>query len=229
VRIHQITDLHIPDDESDERFGHVLKNVRRQFLFIEFEKPDLLVISGDLTMNDYSEASCLWIKLNLPDVPVVVIPGNHDDPAMINRIFGAWQSRIDYDDCTLIFLDTSSDRLPPSQLEFLANVRSEKQCALFIHHPPHLIGSGFMSLNQPLLNHADVARSIGDSAVNFVFCGHLHNEAHLSCKDFELFLTPSPAFQIAIDQEQFTMEEFRPSVRKIDINADGVSSELVYV
>jgi Icc protein len=229
VRIHQITDLHIPDNEADEQFGHVFENVRRQFNFVESERPDLLIVSGDLTMTDHSEDACRWIKSNLPNVPVVVIPGNHDDPAVIERVFGRWPARKDYDDCTLVFLDTSSDKLPPDQIRLLGTLPANRHCVLFIHHPPHLIGSGFMSKNQPLLNHADVSQAIADSAVDYVFCGHFHNVAYISCDGFELFLTPSPAFQIALNVEPFTMEEFRPSVRTIDILAEGVSSELAYV
>ena len=85
MRIHQITDLHVPDDDSDESFAHVRENIKRQLQFIESEQPDLLVISGDLTMKDRSEVSCRWVESNLPHVPVVVIPGNHDDPAIISN------------------------------------------------------------------------------------------------------------------------------------------------
>lgn len=229
MRIHHVTDLHVPNDGDDERFGYVRENVLRQFRFVESENPDLLVISGDLSMTDCSEEACGWIRSGLPEVPAVVIPGNHDDPALIEGIFGAWPVRRDYDDGTLIFLDSSSDELPQSQIELLAEINSERHCVLFIHHPPHLIGSGFMSKNQPLRNYAEVARSIADSRIDYVFCGHYHNQAHLSCDGFELFLTPSPAFQIALDVEEFTMEEFSPAVRTIDVGPEGVFSELVYV
>jgi Icc protein len=229
VRIHQVTDLHVPDDDCDERYAHVRRNVLRQFQFVESDKPDLLVISGDLTMNDASELGCRWLYENLPDVPVIVIPGNHDDPKLIEKIFGSWPQEQEYHDCLLMFLDTSSDYLPEDQLKVLNERSTCKPCVLFMHHPPHLIGSGFMSTNQPLQNWADVAQGISNAGIEHVFCGHYHNSARVTCEGFELYLTPSPAFQIALESEQFVMEEFQASVRIIDVTAGHVVSELVYV
>ena len=229
MKIHQITDLHVPDEMSDDRFVHVRENVLRQFRFTERELPDLLVISGDLTMEDGSEDCCQWISQNLPDVPVIVIPGNHDDPRIIEQVFGPWPTQKKYANCNLVFLDTSSDELPHDQISILGALDAKHPCLLFLHHPPHLIGSGFMSKNQPLLNHSVAADAIAVSVVDHVFCGHFHNAATVSCDGFELHLTPSPAFQIALDSESFTMEEFQPAVRTIDIESGCVSTELIYV
>ncbi len=229
MRIHQVTDLHVPEDGSDEKFAHVRENVLRQFGLVEQEKPDLLVISGDLTMVDGSEAGCLWIRDNLPDVPVIVIPGNHDDPGLIQRVFGGWPVTQQHDDCTLVFLDTSTDHLPADQMMVLDDLDSTGLNVLFLHHPPHLIGSGFMTKNQPLLNCTEAAGAITASAVEHVFCGHYHNAAQISCEGFELYLTPSPAFQIALESEPFTMEDFEPAVRIIEIESGRVTTELTYV
>ena len=46
---------------------------------------------------------------------------------------------------------------------------------------------------------------------------------------FELALTGSPAFQIALDIVGCTMEEFSRAVRSIDITRDGVQSKVVYL
>ena len=227
--IHQITDLHVPDEGSTQPFGDVKANVERQLRYIDSARPDLLVISGDLTMIDRSEEACNWIKSRLPDVPCIVIPGNHDDPAMIARIFGQWPTRADYDDCSLIFADSSPDTLPDDQFELFRVDAAGQRCVLFIHHPPHLIGSGFMTLNQPLRNYAEVAHALSESAISHVFCGHYHNAAHVQCGGFDLFLTPSPAFQIALDEPAFTAESFKPAVRTIAVSASKVKSELIEV
>ncbi|MEX0943667.1 MAG: metallophosphoesterase [Pseudomonadales bacterium] len=229
MRIHQVTDLHVPDDARDDRFSHVRENVLRQFHFVDAETPDLFVISGDLTMTDGSATGCQWIRDNLPNVPVVVIPGNHDDPLLIQQIFGAWPLQNEHAECSVVFLDTSSDRLPPDQIAALEKLNCKQPCLLFLHHPPHLIGSGFMSKNQPLLNCIDAANAISASRVGHVFCGHYHNAAHVSCEGFELYLTPSPAFQIALNSELFMMEEFQPAVRTIHVESGRVSAELAYV
>ena len=229
--IHQITDLHIPDDErvTDEQYAEVRQNVIRQLRFIDEKQPDLLVVSGDLTMNDGCESGCRWLREHLPDVPRVVIPGNHDDAGMIERLFGRWPWLDRYDDCSIIFLDTSPDLMNEEDMVRLQSVESDSICILFMHHPPHLIGDGFMSINQPLLNHAAAAEAIRGSIANHVFCGHYHNEAYVQCDGFELFLTPSPAFQIDLEVVPFTMQEFQPSVRIITVEDGQVSTELRYV
>mgnify|MGYP001324822317 CR=1 FL=1 len=227
--IHQITDLHVPDDDADPRFAHVFENVRRQLRYIESARPDLLVITGDLSMTDHSETACRWIHDRLPELPVIVIPGNHDDPAMIRQIFGAWPEQMTEASWTLVFLDSSPDELPAGQIDILAAVPETPRALLFVHHPPHLIGAGFMSINQPLRNHETAAKAIAKSSIRHVFCGHYHNVAHERCDGFELYLTPSPAFQIALEKEPFTPEEFQPAVRTIALGSTGLSTELVYV
>jgi Icc protein len=229
VKIHQVTDLHVPDDSDDEMFAYVRSHVSRQFEFVGSEKPDLLVISGDLTMSDASEIGCRWIYQNLPDVPVIVIPGNHDDPKMIKNIFGQWPQQQKNADCSLIFLDSSSGHLPEEQLQLLSKLTPSPPCLLFLHHPPYLIGSGFMSKTQPLLNHREVAQAISTAGIEHVFCGHYHNSAQVECHGFKLYLTPSPAYQVALDSEEFKMEECQPAVRTIDIKSGHLYSDLVYL
>jgi Icc protein len=235
VRIHQISDLHIPDTDNDSRFSHIRGNVLRQLSFIQSENPDLLVISGDLTMEDASRAGCEWLSENLPDIPTVIIPGNHDDPDLVWELFGPtrcvsprhYGEKI-YEDCSIIFLDTSTDYLPVEQRLFLDSLPMRRPTLLFMHHPPTLIGDGFMSTNQPLHNHIEAAQSIKLSAVAHVFCGHFHNRTDLFCDGFQLHLTPSPAFQIPLHVKKFEMEESQPAVRTITIG-DDVQTELIDV
>lgn len=238
MRIHQITDLHVPDSDDDENFSHVRSNVLRQLAFVASEKPDLLVISGDLTLQDASEKAYQWIKAALPDVPVKIIPGNHDDPEILWEIFGSRlcpNSRFygveQYGDVNVVYLNTQTETLPTDQVAFLSglNLICTTRSLLFMHHPPHLIGGGYMSLNQPLKNHEETAQAIIHSGIEHVFCGHYHNRADVSCRGFELHLTPSPAYQISLESEQFEMQDFEVVVRTINIDANGVSTELVSV
>ena len=219
----------MPDDDSDERFHHIRGNVLKQFEFVDRAQPDLLVITGDLSMKDYSKTACQWIKEHLPEVPTIVIPGNHDDQNLVASLFGQWPDQQFYDDCALSFLDTSSDSLPTGSLKRLEKTRSDKPGLLFIHHPPHLIGSGYMSLNQPLNNHLAVAKAISDSDIQYVFCGHFHNRAEVKCKNFELYLAPSPAFEVSLEHSEFTMESFQPAVRTIEVSMGKLTTYISYL
>lgn len=240
MRILQISDLHVPDldhlnTDNDSRFGHIRGNILRQLSFIQSENPDLLVISGDLTMEDASRAGCKWLSENLPNIPTVIIPGNHDDPDLIWEVFGPtkcvsrdFYGEIIYEDCSIIFLDTSSDYLPAEQRQFLDSLSMRHPTLLFMHHPPALIGDGYMSTNQPLRNHVEAAQSINRTAIEHVFCGHFHNRADILCDGFQLHLTPSPAFQVALNTKKFKMEKCQPVVRTITIG-DDVKTDLIHV
>lgn len=229
VEIHHITDLHIPEESQLGDFPHIRDNVLRQFAWIEQNSPDLLVISGDLSLADRSEFACDWLQAHLPDVPVIVIPGNHDDPEMVKRLFGDWPFQQEYPDCSILFLDTSSCSLPQAQLAALEQAASAKTCLLFMHHPPALIGGGFMAQTHPLQNHQAAATALAASPAQSVFCGHFHNEASLTCDGFDLFLTPSPAYQVALEADTFTQEDYQPSVRVIQASAQGIETHLIRV
>ena len=59
--IHQITDLHVPDDD-DGKNQHVKANITALMSYIADAAPDLLVITGDLSMTDGSVQACQWLQ-----------------------------------------------------------------------------------------------------------------------------------------------------------------------
>lgn len=229
MRVYQITDLHVPEQGAPAEFDHVKSNIKQQLDFIERETPDLLVISGDLSMTDHSVEACEWLKQHIPDVPTVVIPGNHDDPSLVRQYFVDWQRTHEYDHCAILFLDSSACELDQVQLDRLKTFRTKKHGVLFVHHPVCPLGDGFMSRSQALDNLDEANRVVGDSQIDHVFCGHFHNEAHVQANGFKLYLTPSPAFQVSMQHTEFQREPCQPGVRVIEINGTGVSSRVVYL
>lgn len=234
TRIHQITDLHIPDPDSQADLDHVKPNIEKQLSFVSGNDSDLLVISGDLTMTDGSKTSCEWLRDQLPDSPdVLFVPGNHDNPSVMWEVFGEAQC-VNRQFCftrhmggrKVLFVNTTTDYLPEDQIAFLVDEGSDEDTILFIHHPPDLISHGFMSVNQPLNNFDEVAEAIRQARITDVFCGHYHNEIDKDCDGFTLHLTPSPAFQIDLNKVEFTFQDFEPKVRVIDIDNGKVTTWL---
>ncbi len=234
--IHHITDLHVPND-GDGRYQEVKDNVLKMMSCIDADPPDLLVITGDLTMVDGSREGCLWIRNHLPShVDYIVIPGNHDNPQVLSEVFdNQYQSAEDFcfsicmDQVDLLFVNTHEDRLPARQLEFIRQQGQLDHPILFIHHPPDLITDGFMARNQPLEGYLEVSEAIAASNISDVFCGHYHNAIDKDCQNFRLHLTPSPAFQIRLDSAEFQFEEFKPAIRFIDISNEQVETSLHYL
>ncbi len=237
MKIHQITDLHIPPEMPTENLTHIRPNVRRQLAYVSDYPPDLLVISGDLTWPDHRKDACRWLNSLLPDIPVAMIPGNHDDPGMMYDIFGVERCTDpsfcymqDYPDGLIIYVNTQANALSMNQIDQMKIWAQERSCILFIHHPPSLIGGGFMDKNYPLENHQEVSKAISDSGIEHVFCGHYHNQRdHRIGLEFTVHLTPSPAFQISLSNPEFEKEAFDPIVRIIDYVDGQISTELVTV
>ena len=236
MRIHQITDLHIPDGETTN--DKTKSNVLKLLSFVHKDNSDLLVISGDLTMTDNSVQACEWLNSALPETPrTIIMPGNHDKPSVLWEVFGPkrcishdFYFALDIDAYKLIFVDTSSYSLPDDQIEFIKSEAANQTSLLFIHHPPDLINpSGFMAINHALENATQVSEAIKESQIEHVFCGHYHNAIDKDCDGFYLHLTPSPAFQIDLDSEKCYLQPFEPGVRVIDLDQTSVTSHIVYV
>ena len=236
MRIHQITDLHIPDGEMTN--GQTKSNVLKLLSFVREDNSDLLVISGDLTMTDGSVQANEWLNSVLPEAPqTIIMPGNHDKPSVLWEVFGPkkcinhdFYFALDIDAYKLLFVDTSSYSLPDDQIEFIKREAANQASLLFIHHPPDIINPvGFMGINHALANAEQVSKVIKESKIKHVLCGHYNNAIDKRCDGFYLHLTPSPAFQIDLDSEEFHLQPFEPGVRIIDIEQSSVTSHIVYV
>lgn len=237
MKIYQITDLHIPPEIPADDLTHVRPNVRRQLEYVAAHPPDLLVISGDLTWPDHLRDACQWLLTLLPDIPVAMIPGNHDNPAMMYDIFGedrctdpSFCYMQDHPDGRIIYVNTQVNTLSAEQMAQMSEWGQERSSILFIHHPPTLIGGGFMDHNYPLENHEDTSAAISKAGIKHVFCGHYHNQRdQASGQGFTVHLTPSPAFQISLSNPEFEKEPFEPVVRIIDYSDGQISTQLVSV
>lgn len=231
--IYQITDLHIPG-QDDERWTEVSNNILAIMAYVSAYPPDLLVITGDLSMRDGDEKACAWLHQILPKhQDYALIPGNHDDPELLDRVFtdrvGAQHGfffKLAKPEADLIFVNSSDEWLPDEQLAFIDGLPKDKSSLLFIHHPPDLISDGFMANSQPLQNWQAVAGAVGNSSITHVFCGHYHNAIDKDCDGFILHLTPSPAFQISLSARHFELEPVVPQIRVIDCQPDHIETYL---
>lgn len=89
--IAQITDLHLTRDgdraqglvDTDSQLEQIL-----QSLSSLSARPDLVLITGDIADNNQFEAyTKLRDRMNATGIPYYLIPGNHDNPDMMRRVF----------------------------------------------------------------------------------------------------------------------------------------------
>ncbi|GAB2187121.1 phosphodiesterase [Roseibium sp. LAB1] len=215
-------------------------------------KPDALVITGDITdRNDPREYALARAILSRVDMPVYLIPGNHDGTEVMRRelagfpgLSGNLDDKIcytaDIGDIRLIALDTHipgnpRGRLGQAQLDWLENQLSEcsRTTLIALHHPPALSGIRHMddiglvdadALAEVVSPHGHVARFL---------CGHLHRPIIASFAGKVMTLAPSTGHQVVLDltEDGPAMFNFEPAAYFLHYHSSktGVVSHMAYV
>lgn len=156
-------------------------------------RPDLVVLSGDLvdepSRDAYETLAGLLAQLTLP---FVVIPGNHDERALLTHHFpdhvylprdGAKAHfSIEIDALRLIAFDAVVPgkewaSITPEDLEWLGGelaAATDQPTMLVMHHPPIATGLAFMDALQPPLHPGFAALVAAHPQLRLIACGHVH-------------------------------------------------------
>lgn len=239
MKLIQITDLHI-GDEDEMPFGI---NVRKNFLNIldalREEDFDHLVISGDLCYSDPKETIYQWIKERLDEITTSysLISGNHDDNRMINKIFYLQDSATlhyskTFQNKSVYLLDSSTGYVDHEQLTWL-----DKQLAhngslvlLFMHHPPAICQVPHMDTKHSLKNYTEIQSFFNRYTAQFhIFCGHYHLEKTISHNNMHIHITPSCFFQIDDRYEKFVIGTHQIGYRRIFADNDSIFTSVKYL
>lgn len=241
MRIIQITDLHIYQNDQlvngvDTRanFKNVLANIGN----IEY---DMVVITGDLCYSDGNKDVYKWIKRQLDEFEIKnyhVLGGNHDNAEELAEVFEVeefiFENELYYFlEPGIIFLDTIKGYCSESQIKwFKEKIVSIKNLSpiIFMHHPPFKSGVPHMdrkyAFQQPEL--FNTICSLNDNK-SFVFTGHYHNEISLITDNVNMFITPSTYVQIDMFEEDFQTSHSNPAFRVIDIDNSKIKTTVRYV
>ncbi|MFM8936308.1 MAG: metallophosphoesterase [Vulcanococcus sp.] len=193
MRVLQLSDPHLLADPLGCCRGRqslaCLQQGWHQALAQLAQAPDLLLISGDLCQDEswggYVQLR-RWLEHAAPDLPVALLPGNHDHLPLLRAALGrrAWiaPAAVPLGPWRLLLL--SSHRpgavegwLEPRQLAWLEEelARAAGPLLVALHHPPVPLGGGSfldaIGLQQPaaLLN-----RLLACPQVRGVVFGHIH-------------------------------------------------------
>jgi len=239
VRLLQITDCHLPASpeiayrgiNSHESLVHLLKSVHE---FAGKFKPDFILATGDLS-EDGSPDSYQWLQTYLGDfnVPVLALPGNHDDPVALAEVYpgspvdnvsvsehGEWQ---------LIRLNsklpgTPAGRIKESSLDELQQVltHNPRQPRLIaLHHQPVQVGSPWIDksrLQEPekflqLIDQCEGAKA--------VVWGHVHQAYEEDRNGVAFMAGPSTAKNCVPGAQKFTVDKAGAACRWLELMADG--------
>ena len=228
--IYQITDTHVPQEEDKltrKKFVELMEYVRKN-------PADILVITGDLPDKDGNIDIYRWMRSQLPaGQRTYVIPGNHDIDANLYEAFGEeicvnsdFFHTIELEEIDIVFTNTGSGNFPLPQLRHLARVRSHS--VLFTHYPTRKISDGFMDRTYPLARLLEVDAAIAKSNISHVFCGHFHTD-HKAVAGYDLHVTPSPAFEVNLQDCELNVSKARLPIRRIEINGTITRTEVIYL
>ncbi|MFC6656260.1 phosphodiesterase [Roseibium salinum] len=215
-------------------------------------KPDALVITGDLTdgsdPREYAVARELLSRL---DMPVYLIPGNHDSSAGMREAMqdfpGFAESRTgkisytaDIGDVQLIALDThlpgaAGGELGAEQLAWLDSTlrAGTKPTLIALHHPPAL--SGITHMDDIGLSDAEALAEViaPHDHVERLLCGHLHRPIIASFAGKVMTLSPSTSHQVVLDLTENgpALFNFEPAAYFLHYYSQrtGVVSHMAYV
>lgn len=232
MRIAHISDLHITNAPGSAGLTRADMVDRARALMTDLSgcpQLDLVVITGD-TVNDArpEEYAILADLLAGLSVPVLIVPGNHDDRLLMRScvpdrpyadpilLHHAWQR----DHVRIFALDSLSPgevagRLSPAQIDWLRGGLArpfDGHTLVALHHPPCAVGMGRMD-GQILIEGVADLRELLEAQPRpaTILCGHLHRPFTARFGRTLVSAATSPAFQFALEPDA---AEEPPTVRE---------------
>lgn len=214
----QLSDLHIGGSENGmdpiPRLEAVIAAVRSLP-----NRPEAVLVSGDLTddgaAEGYRVAREMLARL---EVPLHVIPGNHDDRGRLREAFelpGTGDEPVNYSarvgDLRLVALDSivpgqDPGDFPPEQLRWLdAELAAEPEAPtlLTLHHPPLSTGiAEWDAINLSAQQREALAEVVArHPQLRAIVGGHLHRVAASALAGRPVLAAPSTYWQVRPDFE----------------------------
>ncbi|MDX1889253.1 phosphodiesterase [Mycolicibacterium sp. 050158] len=180
-------------------------------------RPDLVLLGGDLVDHGQpAEYAALREILAALPIPMLVIPGNHDDRENLRAAFadhaylprsGPLHYCVDEHPVRVVALDSTvpghhHGHLDEASLEWLAATLArdpDKPTLLMLHHHP--IPCGIEYLDEYRYFDGDALRQVveGVDNVEIVLCGHVHRSMLTRWAGTVLSSCPSTATEIDLD------------------------------
>lgn len=222
VLVAQISDLHIKQPGA-LAYGEVDTAAALTRCIVELNRlhprPRIVVVTGDLvdtpTEEEYDHLKRLLAAL---EIPLAVIPGNHDARPSVRAAFpglpyaqatGALNLSLAAGPLDLLLLDSSVRGAPHGVLdgeslrwldEALAAAPA-KPALLFLHHPPFITGIEHMD-RQNLRNADDLGSVLRrHPRVRLIAAGHAHRTVLTTFAGIPATICPAPNHAVALDLE----------------------------
>lgn len=207
---------------SDTHFNMGARNVERVERVMAFlaelpQRPDLILVTGDIAdegeVEEYQQARAALAA----DIPVLVLPGNHDDRGNMRQVLFGQDPGYEPinnvhrgDGVTVALLDSSIPGKPEGRLEdqtyafledVLAQTAADDTVLVAMHHPPMPVQSTVVDPIR-LTNPERLAEIVaGDARIAAVLTGHVHAGLMTQFAGKPLIVAPSVSSTIGCEWE----------------------------
>ncbi|NND36756.1 MAG: 3',5'-cyclic-AMP phosphodiesterase, partial [Gammaproteobacteria bacterium] len=233
-----ITDMHLHADADAELYGvrtdRSFRAVMDRAQRADNPEPDIVLVTGDL-VEDRSEQGYRRFRsiMQAFDVPVLCLPGNHDDPGLMSRVLNdgnvSFCASHGCDDWRFIMLDShipgdDGGELGAAELqrldEELASA-AEANILVAVHHHPLTMGSAWLDGYglrdaEPFLSLLSRYRN-----VRAVLWGHVHQASDRHHDGLRMLSTPSTCAQFTPGTATCVMDIRPPGFRSLTLRGDG--------
>ncbi len=196
--------------------------------------PDAIVATGDIVHDDGRAAyEQFRSMLGGFDVPVLCVPGNHDDPEVTVEVLDAEPFTVGGDvrigGWSFVLLDTTiagkeGGRFGERRLLSLdATLRKEagRHVMICMHHHPIPMGSAWLDGGR--VEDGDEFFEVVDAHANVrcVVWGHVHQASDRLRGQIRLLSTPSTCMQFRPNRAFFALDDRPPGMRWFRLDPDG--------
>ncbi len=245
LRIIQISDCHVSADPSALYRGQHNADVNLQKITqrVRQWEPDLVLLTGDVSEDgspeSYQRTSACLAKVA---VPVLALPGNHDDVEVMGEFFqmGPWGGPhvTKTENWQLVMLDSTepdliSGRFSESYLDQVSAILHDGgtlHTLVGLHHQPVPVGAPW--IDHYMLENPKCFFDVIDQAsrVRCISWGHVHHGFQVKRKAVTLLGSPSTVTNSIPGSPRFTLDPAGPACRWLELSADGgVDTGLLYL
>ena len=230
THLHATTDSRMRGVNTYETFRAVIERAQADPRW----PADAVLVSGDV-VQDESRAGYERFRDEMRPlgVPILTLPGNHDDPKLMDEILSAppfqFCGTVRLDGWSLVLLNTfltgeDAGGLGPRRLEALAFALREhagQHVLVCMHHHPLDMGSAW--LDGVALRDADRFLETIDAADNVraVVCGHVHQASDQRRGSVRFLSAPSTCSQFLPGSDFFAIDSMPPGMRWLELAEDG--------
>jgi len=246
LRLIQFTDPHLYGSETETLRGIATLPALEAALACAQQSsawpPDVVLVTGDLVQDDPTGYKHIRRVFGQLGMPVLCIPGNHDDPAVMRRELRVDPFTVgghcDYDAWRIVLLDSAlpgsaSGRLSDktlAQLDDALRTADGRHCLVTLHHHPIAMESRWLD-RVALENAAEFFKVIDrHDNVRAIVWGHVHQAYEGMRKNVRLLATPSTCAQFVPHADEFAVDRRPPAYRTLELRSDGsLLTEVVWV